>query len=598
MRQFLRWLYVVTFLLGALLVPAHAQQAPTYEWAWAGGGTPANSLVGSSGVAVDSVGNAYTLGGFVGTAVFEGYRLVCRTPRHNDLYLAKHSPQGRLLWIQQIGGPEVKAATGFTVDATGNIYLAGIFTDSITIGSTRLVGAASGTYDVNLFVAKFTPQGALRWARQTTSARWGAVNGTALAIDKAGNVYVAGDLHGQVRFDQFSLAPPPFSADEGFLARYTGEGVLEWVKTGYGPGKKTLAIGADGALYLASPYFFGLTLGRHPLPPPTSLNIPGLYLARLDAQFNCLWVRAAVTDDGYPFGPECYGLTPDPSSGGVVMSLLFGGPTTFAGRSFNCVGGCFPLNAGEDTGSDALILKLSARGHLQWHAQAGSSLTAGGGSPGSMVVNPSDIPGRASVDARGNVYVLLRLYGMPTLTTSSSLPEDGFFHNHLVAYSSTGRQRWTRPMPSTSGSSTGQVVWSPTGHLYASGNTYGPAQFDDISLSVTGTYNSFLAKLTLPAETATEPDLPPDTDPAADALLIPNIITPNGDAQNETFRLPGVPPGGPCELSIYSRWGSRVYHSAHYRQDWSAPGQPDGLYYYYLRLPNQPVCKGWLEVKR
>ena len=76
---------------------------------------------------------------------------------------------------------------------------------------------------------------------------------------------------------------------------------------------------------------------------------------------------------------------------------------------------------------------------------------------------------------------------------------------------------------------------------------------------------------------------------------VPNIITPNGDPRNEYFRLgPDCPP----RLQVFSRWGQAVFEAAAYRDDWNAPGQPDGVYYYLLTYPDGHRVKGWVEVVR
>ena len=79
------------------------------------------------------------------------------------------------------------------------------------------------------------------------------------------------------------------------------------------------------------------------------------------------------------------------------------------------------------------------------------------------------------------------------------------------------------------------------------------------------------------------------------ARIIPNIITPNADTQNQYFKLgPDCPP----RLEIFSRWGHRVFESAAYRDEWSAQGQPDGVYYYLITYPDGHRQKGWVEVVR
>jgi gliding motility-associated-like protein len=79
-------------------------------------------------------------------------------------------------------------------------------------------------------------------------------------------------------------------------------------------------------------------------------------------------------------------------------------------------------------------------------------------------------------------------------------------------------------------------------------------------------------------------------------VFVPNIITPNGDALNQTFQ-----PRIGCKtasLEVFSRWGQRVYHTDEYHNEWDAQGLPDGIYYYLLRDADGHRVKGWVEVRR
>lgn len=80
-------------------------------------------------------------------------------------------------------------------------------------------------------------------------------------------------------------------------------------------------------------------------------------------------------------------------------------------------------------------------------------------------------------------------------------------------------------------------------------------------------------------------------------VFVPNIITPNGDGYNDQLQIIGLGTA-PWALTIFDRWGRRVYATPHYGQDWTAQNLPDGLYYYLLQGPSALAVKGWLEVRR
>jgi len=81
-------------------------------------------------------------------------------------------------------------------------------------------------------------------------------------------------------------------------------------------------------------------------------------------------------------------------------------------------------------------------------------------------------------------------------------------------------------------------------------------------------------------------------------IFIPNIITPNGDSQNEFFILKGLT-ASDWHLRVFSRWGQQVYNQLRYDNRWNASGQADGLYYYLLdNATSGERHRGWVEVVR
>jgi gliding motility-associated-like protein len=81
--------------------------------------------------------------------------------------------------------------------------------------------------------------------------------------------------------------------------------------------------------------------------------------------------------------------------------------------------------------------------------------------------------------------------------------------------------------------------------------------------------------------------------------LIPNVITPNGDAENEFFVIPKLYLYPENYLNVVDRWGVTVYERRNYENNWNANSLPEGVYYYSLRLArNNSVMKGWVQVVR
>jgi gliding motility-associated-like protein len=68
-------------------------------------------------------------------------------------------------------------------------------------------------------------------------------------------------------------------------------------------------------------------------------------------------------------------------------------------------------------------------------------------------------------------------------------------------------------------------------------------------------------------------------------VLIPNVFTPNGAQGNDTFEIGGLEKYNGAELTIFNRWGDKVYESTNYRNDWRANDLSEGTYWYILKLP-------------
>lgn len=80
--------------------------------------------------------------------------------------------------------------------------------------------------------------------------------------------------------------------------------------------------------------------------------------------------------------------------------------------------------------------------------------------------------------------------------------------------------------------------------------------------------------------------------------MIPNVITPNGDGKNDTFRIDNTDLTA-WQLDVYNRWGKVVYSSLPYQNEWNGGNLPGGVYYYLLQSAAlKRELKGWVQLLR
>lgn len=79
-------------------------------------------------------------------------------------------------------------------------------------------------------------------------------------------------------------------------------------------------------------------------------------------------------------------------------------------------------------------------------------------------------------------------------------------------------------------------------------------------------------------------------------VFLPNLVTPNGDGQNDVYEIKGN--GNNWTFEVYNRWGKLLYKNSNYHNEWSGEELSDGIYYYLVISPNEKHCKGWVQVLR
>lgn len=118
-----------------------------------------------------------------------------------DIFVMKLQNNGNCLWVKSIGGKYLDCATALAVNNENQVYLTGIFTDSVNFSrdfSTSTMDLKVSNGGTDIFLTKLDGSGWYLWTKCLggNSDDWS----NALSVDGNGNVLLAGDFQGIVRF--------------------------------------------------------------------------------------------------------------------------------------------------------------------------------------------------------------------------------------------------------------------------------------------------------------------------------------------------------------------------------------------------------------
>ena len=211
------------------------------------------------GTAPDDLNSGEEAGIGVAVAPDNSGVLVVGNYRDGNIFLAKFSPAGLLLWDLTWGGNE-EGASAIATAADGTIYVTGI-TSSFDVGQG------------DAFLLSFTSGGTLNWQRTWGGDFFDAARDVAVATD--GSIYISGET--------------TFSANSAFLVKFAPDGSVIWERewglvgrTGIPNDDETQGNGVAAAP-AGGAYVVGASLGAG--------FDPNLVAVRFDAAGNFVWQR-------------------------------------------------------------------------------------------------------------------------------------------------------------------------------------------------------------------------------------------------------------------------------------------------------------------
>lgn len=385
--------------------------------------------------------------------------------------MAKYDSAGSFQWVKTFGGGiNDHTAMRMVKDGSGNLYIAGTFADpTLVFGSTVIPNPTS----VGLFLLKLDNAGNVVWVKNTKGyGGLGNTEAVAVAIDPAGNIFMAGYYTDSVTFGSTTLVnAAPFGSNV-FLVKYNASGNVVWAKDSHGLGGNDIAtsIATDGSgnIFVSGAYtsstisFDGVNL----------FNSAGenMFVVKYDTSGHAVWGNSAVTDSDYVQNAA----TATDASGNVFVTGGFSGTSVAFGSTTL-------TNAGGSSGTEQIFLaKYDNTGSLAWAKSPG-----GGGQ--------SDLAYSMTTDAAGNIYIGGFFGALPVTFGSTTLTNFGPF---IARYNTAGVAAWAKGADAASSGGVYALAGDAFGHLYAAGGYNLPLTFDGITLAApaSGYVQAFTAR--------------------------------------------------------------------------------------------------------
>ena len=456
------------------------------SWVVAAHGTGAD---GGVGISATPDGGAYVAGYFSEAETFGAGTpsevTLVPTGTDDEAFLASYDATGRLRFAVKAGGPGVEDGLAVATAHDGDALFVGVFDQTATFDSptgAQTIAAGTGR---EAFVARYHPDGTLRWVRGTV----GTIEATALAVGVLpdDSAVVAGTFQGSVTFGTGEGNETTLTSDDQrdvFLARYDAAGALIYAVRAGGTGDDEafgLAVSPDGTIAVVG-FFAGTATFGPGEPQATTLVSAGaddVFLARYATDGTLLGAHRA----GGPNFDQGIAVAAA-ADGTFLITGTVEGDATFG-----------PGEAGEVTltsdslSTDLFLARYRADGTLAWVRH-----TAGTG---------DEVPSAVAITADGGGFVAGRVAGGGSIfgpgeaaaTTVAGDASDAF----VARYAADGAFVRVRRVVGPGRDEALGVAVAPDGHGLVSGSFELTADFTEFGSTdafvAAGAEDVFVARL-------------------------------------------------------------------------------------------------------
>jgi len=501
-------------------------RAQSWEWERKAGST-AND-VGLT-LAQDKSSNLYLTGYFSDKLIIGSDTLL--NAGGQDIFLAKYDSSGTLLWVRGAGGSGNDDGNALCVDDSNNVYVAG------SIGTTAIFGSDTlTTFGIDdCFLAKYTPNGQLLWAKNMGGTGTDGIS--FLAIDHTGHLIINGTFSNTAHFDNDSVISK--GGYDGFLASYTTNGHLLWLKSGGGTGDDyymSLTIDAGNNILSSGLFTTSATFSPYVVTGNGS-NPNNTFVSKFYPNGQIAWVEEAGGN-----GPAYGTSIACDKTGSSYVAGYFAGTIQFDTTSL--------VSAGLE---DAFIAKYDANGKVKWAKRSGGP--------------HYDYAFTVATDQLANAYI------------TGYQGTVGNVYIYLAKYDSAGNFEWSKTAGGAGQINGGYGLIADTVHnLYLAGVFSSKCPFDTDNLQTSGGWDIFLAKITSPPDTD-DLGIIELTKSSESIIIYPNPSTGSFTIENKDGEIK--------KLSVYNTLGQQITPAAIFPHQTSThidlSSQPAGIYFLQLK---------------
>ena len=216
----------------------------------------------------------------------------------SDVFLAKFSPNGVLLWATYYSGSEFENSYFISSDAAGNIYVTGLTRSPdfpVQTGGANAYFQQTFGGDHDVFILKFDGNGIRLWATFYGGSQFDSGNG--LCIDPAGNLLIVGNSQSSNFPTQNAggfFQASPNGASDAFILKFDNNGSRVWASF-YGGSNMdeahSVATDPNGNIFVSGETYSNNfpTQSNSTFFQASLSGTSDVFVLKFSSNYNCIW---------------------------------------------------------------------------------------------------------------------------------------------------------------------------------------------------------------------------------------------------------------------------------------------------------------------